>query len=127
MENEENVTGRLTDEQQQVIDDLRRDAVRRYESGDSGALDHSVALKPSDPAFVLLLDDFTSTPEVHRDGCYICEDPEFAQMGLPLCRRCPDCVRNGRGDGHIAADDGICGDCGYEDGPQDYGENGELL
>jgi hypothetical protein len=73
-----------------------------------------------DPAYWMLLDDVTSTPEVHRDGCYICEDEEFAQMGLPLCRKCPDCARNGRGDGHIAADGSECDDCGYEDGPEDY-------
>ncbi len=75
---------------------------------------------PGDPAYWMLLDDFTSTPVVHRDDCYICRDPEFAQMGLPLCRKCPECVRQGRGDGHIPADDAACTDCGYEDGPEDY-------
>jgi hypothetical protein len=72
----------------------------------------------------LLLDDFTTTPVVHRDGCYICRDPEFAQMGLPLCYPCPDCLRKGRGLGHIPADDVTCDDCGYEHGPDDYGEDG---
>lgn len=73
-----------------------------------------------DPAYCLLTDDFTSTPVVHDDNCYICRDPEFAAMGLPLCRKCPECVRKGRGDGHIAADDNHCSACGYEDGPEDY-------
>jgi hypothetical protein len=63
----------------------------------------------------MLDDDFTSTPVVHDDGCYICCDPEFAQMGLPLCRRCPECVRTGRGDGHVPADDTVCSDCGYDE------------
>lgn len=76
-----------------------------------------------DPAYWMLLDDFTTTPEpgVYREHCYICRDPEFAQMGLPLCRKCPECARNLKGTtGHIAADDNVCGDCGYEDGPDDY-------
>lgn len=59
----------------------------------------------NDPAYALLLDDFTTTPTVFQDGCYICEDPEFAQMGLPLCYACPDCSE------HVAADD----ECGCED------------
>lgn len=75
---------------------------------------------PGDPSYWMLTDGFTTTPVVHRDSCYICRDPEFAQMGLPLCRKCPSCVREGRGDGHIAADDNVCDDCGYEDGPEDY-------
>lgn len=73
-----------------------------------------------DPAYALLLDDFTSTPVVYEQSCYICRDPEFAAMGLPLCRKCPECVRQGRGDGHIPADDTSCTACGYEDGPGDY-------
>ena len=61
-----------------------------------------------DPAQVLLRDGYTSTPVVYRSGCYICEDPEFAQMGLPLCRMCGHCG------GHIAADDSRCDDCGLD-------------
>jgi hypothetical protein len=68
--------------------------------------------RSDDLAHVLLTDSFTSTPVVHRSGCYICEDPEFAQMGLPLCRSCPKCG------GHIAADDSVCDDCGYDDEPE---------
>ena len=33
-------------------------------------------------------------------------------MGLPLCRKCPKC------DGHTAADDSVCDDCGYDDCPE---------
>lgn len=73
-----------------------------------------------DPAYWMLEDDFTSTPVVHDDNCYICRDPEFAQMGLPLCRKCPECARQGRGYGHIPADDAACTVCEYEDGPGDY-------
>jgi len=62
-------------------------------------------MKPSDPAYHLLLDDVVSVPVVYSDSCYICTDPEFAQMGLPLCRECPECG------GHVPADDTICDDC----------------
>lgn len=65
--------------------------------------------QPDDPAYKLLQDDYTSTPVVHKTGCYICEDPEFAQMGLPLCRKCSKCG------GHIPADDCVCDDCGYDE------------
>jgi len=69
----------------------------------------SVPLKVDDPARWMLEDGFTTTPGVHRAGCYICEDPEFAQMGLPLCRPCPKCS------GHVPADDSICDDCGHDE------------
>lgn len=69
----------------------------------------SIPMKEDDPAYWMLEDDFTSTPVIYREGCYICEDPEFAQMGLPLCRTCPACE-----EGHIAADDTMCDECGYD-------------
>lgn len=72
-------------------------------------------MKTSDPAYWMLLDDFTSTPVVYHTGCYICEDPEFAQMGLPLCYLCPSCKT-----GHVPADDVVCDDCGHECGPDDF-------
>lgn len=106
----------LTESQQRLIEGLREDAVNRYHDGDLGALDHSVAFKPHDPAFALLLDGKTSTPVVHRPGCYICEDPEYAAMGLPLCYKCLRCG------GHIAADDETCDDCGWCINP--YGQTG---
>jgi hypothetical protein len=62
-----------------------------------------------DPAYFLLTTGHVSEKTVHRDGCYICEDPEFAQMGLPLCQKCPACP-----DGHIPADDADCDRCGYD-------------
>jgi len=43
------------------------------------------------------------------DGCYICQDPEFALMGMPLCRKCPACG------GHVQADDTVCWQCGLDD------------
>jgi hypothetical protein len=69
----------------------------------------SVPLKPDGPCFFMLTDGVTSKPVVFKKGCYICEDPEFALMGLPLYRRCPKCK------GHIAADDTVCDDCGYDE------------
>lgn len=74
----------------------------------------SVPMKPGDPAYWMLEDDHTTTSVVFREGCYICEDPEFAQMGLPLCRACEACEKAGRGKGHIAADDVGCDDCGED-------------
>lgn len=74
--------------------------------------------QPHDPAYALLQDDYRSTTQAEHDPtCYICEDPEFAQMGLPLCRTCPRCQAGGRA-GHIPADDIECTVCGYiQDGP----------
>jgi hypothetical protein len=86
----------------------------------------SVPMKPSDPAYWMLFDEFTTTPVVHADHCYICNDPEFAQMGLPLCKKCPNCVRTGAGLGHIPADDPVCTVCNWEEGPDDYDENWQI-
>lgn len=65
-------------------------------------------MKPDDPAYWMLFDGHTTTPVVYKEGCYICEDPEFAQMGLPLCSKCFKC------EGHVPADDCICDDCGED-------------
>jgi hypothetical protein len=91
----------------------------------------SIPMKPNDPAFWMLQTgkrleaegvtgdlvvgpDWLQEKEVHRDGCYICEDPEFRLMGLPLCKACPQCSAEGNNVlGHIAADDEECDDCGY--------------
>lgn len=70
-------------------------------------------MKTTDPAYFLLQDGVTSTPRVYEDSCYICRDPEFAAMGLPLCQECPECLKAGRGTGHIPADDEECDYCGY--------------
>lgn len=67
----------------------------------------SVPMKTTDPCYWMLFDEHTTTPTIFRKGCYICEDPEFAQMGLPLCRVCPVCS------GHVPADDEACDDCGH--------------
>lgn len=69
--------------------------------------------RPHDPAYKMLYDSYTSTQRVHRKGCYICEDREFARMGLPLCSPCCQCRAKGN-DGHIAADDGQCDDCQHD-------------
>jgi hypothetical protein len=44
---------------------------------------------------------------VHDAECYICNDPDYAAYGLPLCYPCPICG------GHIAADDNVCDVCGW--------------
>lgn len=76
-------------------------------------LTSSTQMKPADPAYFLLTDNYVSTPKVYREDCYICRDPEYAQMGLPLCTPCPECQKAGHGDGHIPADDEECDDCEY--------------
>lgn len=68
----------------------------------------SKSLPDNDPCQWMLHDEFTSKPTVHKDGCYICEDPEFVQMGLPLCYPCQYCG------GHVAADAIICDNCNKE-------------
>lgn len=88
----------------------------------------SIPLKRDDPAYWMLErgraeeargDDrkWRSTPEVYDPSCYICTDKEFELMGLPLCTKCPSCVANGRGDGHVAADDTVCDVCGFDVNP----------
>lgn len=62
----------------------------------------------SDPAQFLLRDEHVSTPKVFDPGCYICNDPEFAMMGMPLCFACESCG------GHVPADDVECGVCGVD-------------
>jgi len=73
---------------------------------------HNITVtQPDDPAYGLLFTDHTTTPTIFRASCYICVDPEFAQMGMPLCWACVHCG------GHVPADDDICDDCeqvGYE-------------
>lgn len=66
--------------------------------------------QPGDPAFWMLFDEFVSTPVegLYRASCYICRDPEFAQMGLPLCYKCSHCG------GHVPADDTVCTDCDHD-------------
>ena len=71
-------------------------------------------MKADDPAYWMLKDGHTTTPTVHDDDCYICNDPEFAQMGLPLCMPCPECSKTEGKTGHIPADDNVCSDCGAE-------------
>lgn len=75
--------------------------------------------RPDDPAYRLILDAHTTTPIVgiYRSSCFICRDPEFAQMGLPLCRPCSTCTTDpATPAGHIPADDIACSDCGAEEG-----------
>jgi len=135
-----------TPEEQERLDNLARGAL--------AAGNASVAANPSDPAYFMLLDGHQSVPVVDDDNCYICRDPEYAAMGMPLCSPCPQCIRErmelcpacqgtrGLPDGplcttcqvrgftgtlgHIPADDETCTECEYQHGPEDYGEDGLL-
>lgn len=89
-----------------------------------GALDPSVPVtvtRSEDPASMLLRDGHRSVPKVADRSCYICNDPEFAAMGLPLCKPCPMCAANAALQGlppghygHVPADDIQCSVCGYD-------------
>lgn len=73
----------------------------------------SAPLKVTDPCYWMLEEGLAdpskrSRTNVYREGCYICEDPEFSLMGLPLCYACPKCG------GHIAADDTRCDECKHD-------------
>lgn len=78
----------------------------------------SVPMKPEDPAYWMLEagrkdpSKCSTTTVPKRKGCYICEDPEFALMGLPLCYPCNKCG------GHVPADDAVCSDCGHDNTPE---------
>lgn len=71
----------------------------------------SEPLKPTDPAYWMLEQGLRdpskrTVVKVYLRSCYICRDPEFALMGLPLCKPCVICG------GHVAADDERCDGCG---------------
>ena len=76
-------------------------------------------LKPSDPAYFMLEEGLRnpakcSKTTVFSEACYICRDPEFSLMGLPLCYPCKKCC------GHVAADDSKCDDCGHDNNDGDF-------
>lgn len=76
----------------------------------------SKPLSSTDPAFWMLQRGIKETngespdtgwvtkthDEIYKESCYICTDPEFALMGLPVCKPCPICKA------HWAADDSEC-------------------
>jgi hypothetical protein len=67
---------------------------------------------------VLFNDGYTSTTAAeHSPRCYICRDPDFAQMGLPRCRTCDECSKRGepKRPGHVPADDTVCTICGTDE------------
>lgn len=68
--------------------------------------------RPTDPAYDMLDKVPVTEQKVYRSTCYICTDREFARLGMPLCNPCCNCRTKGA-DGHIAADDGECDDCGH--------------
>ncbi len=59
-------------------------------------------MRKDDPAYWMLHDGVETVPTVRNVNCFICRDPEFAQMGLPLCYRCLVC------EAHVPADDLVC-------------------
>jgi hypothetical protein len=86
----------------------------------------ALPLQLDDPAYWMLEEgrknpNWRSKPnlDIYRDSCYICTDPEFALMGLPLCYPCPACG------GHTPADDTMCenGHDTYEEGADDGTRN----
>lgn len=83
----------------------------------------SKPMEPDDPAYWMLEEGLNdpekrSTPVVYNAHCYICRDPEFALMGLPLCYKCAFCS------GHVPADDTVCSDCGKDNHPDAINEEG---
>jgi len=97
-------------------------------------------MKPNDPAYWLLdAPKHYSIPKVYLESCYICRDPEFMLMGMPLCRICCVCKKlkenlstdvpiNPKapqalvvvpGYGHIPADGSACDFCKHECDPGD--------
>lgn len=98
----------------------------------------SVPMRSDDPAYWMLsAPTIHSQPKVYLDTCYICCDPEFMLMGMPLCRVCCVCKKKQEnkspelpvnpkdpqdvepGYGHIPADDVACDFCGHECDPRD--------
>ncbi len=57
-----------------------------------------------------LPEDKKRKPTVFSQDCYICNDPDFRDYGLPLCYPCPFC----EGHVHIAADESVCDICGKD-------------
>jgi len=54
----------------------------------------------------LILVSDPQKPSVYEPDCFICNDPDYAAYGLPLCFRCPVCGC------HVSADDDFCANCG---------------
>lgn len=70
-----------------------------------------IPMAADDPAQAYMTGGHFSVPTVADPGCYICQDPEYAQMGMSLCMACPQCGN------HIPADEGpYCprSACGWE-------------
>lgn len=100
--------------------DLESVPVEQRYKVDPTPLPANMAAPASTPVeAALMMDDFTSKPEVYSSTCYICRDPEYAQMGFPLCRPCSACSSLTEKKGHVPADDTVCTVCGH-DQMEDY-------
>ena len=72
----------------------------------------------SDPAYWMLEKGLADVAEgkegwvtkttVYNERCYICRDPEFALMGLPLCYPCTHVVDGVQCSQHVPAEDTVC-------------------
>ena|ERR1035437_329298 len=85
----------------------------------------SVPMKKDDPAYWMLEEGLSGkreikVSEVYNEHCYICNDSEFALMGLPLCYSCYKCG------GHVPADDCVC-DNGHDQMSEDNLEFAEYI
>lgn len=75
-------------------------------------------LPASDPAYWMLQKGLADEAEgkegwvtkttAYNERCYICRDPEFALMGLPLCKPCNVVVDGVVCGAHTPADDCVC-------------------
>lgn len=89
----------------------------------------SIPLKTNDPAYWMLEEgrnkvesgEGIKTSSVYNHSCYICRDPEFALMGLPLCYPCIEKVDGVECGVHVPADDVEC-DNGHTDPRYEFKE-----
>ena len=70
--------------------------------------DIGIEMNDNDPCgFKHLPEEQWSKSDVYHPNCYICNDPDFATHGMPLCFACSECG------GHVSADDDVCDVCGF--------------
>lgn len=82
----------------------------------------SIPLKTNDPAYWMLAEgrakvesgEGIAKTSSFNSSCYICRDPEFALMGLPLCYPCTHSTDGVQCGAHTPADDVEC-DEGHTD------------
>jgi hypothetical protein len=90
----------------------------------------SEPLKSNDPAYWMLekgmrdeaegKEGWITKTEVYNERCYICNDREFALMGLPLCKPCVAEVDGVECGAHVPADDVECDNGHIDPRYEDY-------